>query len=54
MNGLEYNDDGSVTFHIGPQRPEGKGNWLKTVPGRDWMVVDMTQDRNRIYPGSRR
>lgn len=39
MNDLAYNDDGSVTFHIGPERPEGAQNWLKTVPGRGWFSL---------------
>jgi len=36
MNDLEFNDDGSVTFHVGPQPPDGARNWLKTIPGRGW------------------
>jgi hypothetical protein len=33
MNDLEFNQDGSVTFHIGPNPPPGAKNWLKTNPG---------------------
>jgi hypothetical protein len=39
MNDLEFNEDGSVTFHIGPNPPEGSRNWLKTVPGRGWFSL---------------
>ncbi|MBX9922438.1 MAG: DUF1254 domain-containing protein [Mycolicibacterium frederiksbergense] len=39
MNDLLYNDDGSVTFHIGPQPPEDAQNWLRTVPGRGWFSL---------------
>ncbi|MFH8250231.1 DUF1214 domain-containing protein [Microbacterium sp. B2969] len=30
------NEDGTFTVHVGPERPEGATNWLKTVPGRGW------------------
>lgn len=39
MNDLLYNDDGSITFHIGPQPPEDAQNWLRTVPGRGWFSL---------------
>ena len=39
MNNLAYNNDGSVTFHIGPQPPQDAQNWLKTVPGRGWFSL---------------
>ncbi|MBT0995554.1 DUF1254 domain-containing protein [Cellulomonas sp. DKR-3] len=39
MDPLEYDEDGSVTFFIGPERPEGAANWLKTVPGRGWFSL---------------
>lgn len=39
MNDLEFNGDGSVTFHVGPNPPEGAKNWLKTVPGRGWFSL---------------
>lgn len=39
MNDLAVNDDGSVTFYIGPERPDGAPNWLKTVPGRGWFSL---------------
>jgi hypothetical protein len=39
MNDLEYNEGGSVTFYVGPERPEGAANWLKTVPGRGWFSL---------------
>lgn len=39
MNDLAYNDDGSVTFHIGPEPSADAQNWLKTVPGRGWFSL---------------
>ena len=35
-----YNEDGSVTFHFAPQRPEGapEANWIQTNPGENWFV----------------
>ena len=36
LNQLEYNADGSITFYVGPKQPEGKKNFIKTVPGRNW------------------
>jgi hypothetical protein len=28
--------NGTVDVHIGPKKPEGKVNWIKTNPGRGW------------------
>ena len=39
MNDLEFNGDGSVTFHIGPNPPEGAKNWLKTTPDKGWFSL---------------
>jgi len=39
LNQLEYNADGSITFYIGPKRPEGKKNFLATVPGTGWFSL---------------
>ncbi|MBN9297041.1 MAG: DUF1254 domain-containing protein [Filimonas sp.] len=39
MNKLVYNSDSSVTFIIGPEKPEGNVNWLKTVRGRGWFAL---------------
>lgn len=39
LNDLEYNDDGSTTIYVGPERPEGARNWLKSVPGRGWFSL---------------
>lgn len=34
---LEYNEDGSVDLHFGPEAPAGRdSNWVQTVPGRHW------------------
>ncbi len=39
MNDLVKNEDGSVTFYIGPEKPAGARNFLKTVPGRGWFSL---------------
>jgi hypothetical protein len=39
MNDLEFNGDGSVTFYVGPERPDGARNWLKSIPGRGWFSL---------------
>ncbi|MYR08133.1 DUF1214 domain-containing protein [Gordonia sp. SID5947] len=39
MDGLEENADGSTTIVVGPQRPEGTANWLRTVPGRGFFSL---------------
>lgn len=39
MSDLQTNDDGSVTFYIGPKKPDGAANWIKTVPGRGWFSL---------------
>ena len=39
MNDLAKNDDGSVTFHIGPEKPADARNFIKTVPGRGWFSL---------------
>lgn len=36
---LDYNADGSVDLHFGPEPPEGKEkNWIQTVPGKGWFT----------------
>jgi hypothetical protein len=30
------NADGSVDIYFGPEAPEGKKNWIRTVPGKGW------------------
>lgn len=37
------NADGSVDIHFGPEKPEGAENWMATVPGRGYFVI------NRLY-----
>jgi hypothetical protein len=38
--GLEQNDDGSVTVYFGPTAPEGKANnWVQTLPGKSFNVM---------------
>lgn len=39
MNDIVLNTDRSITIHTGPERPEGAGNWIKTVPGRGWFAI---------------
>ncbi|UXP30715.1 DUF1254 domain-containing protein [Reichenbachiella agarivorans] len=39
MNELVANEDGSVTFFIGPDNPDNKSNFIKTVPGRGWFSL---------------
>lgn len=39
MNELSKNADGSVTFFIGPDNPENKPNFIKTVPGKGWFSL---------------
>lgn len=39
MNDLAYHDDGSTTFYVGPERPDGAENWIATVPGRGWFGI---------------
>ena len=39
MNDLAYNTDGSITFYVGPERPKGNKNWIKTVPGKGWFAI---------------
>ncbi|MEX1042292.1 MAG: DUF1254 domain-containing protein [Pirellulaceae bacterium] len=39
MNDLKYNEDGSITFHIAPEQPEGSKNWIKTTPDRGWFAL---------------
>jgi len=36
MNQLDYDADGSITFYVGPKALEGKKNFIKTVPGKNW------------------
>jgi hypothetical protein len=38
--GLEKNDDGSITVYFGPQTPKGKANnWVQTLPGKSFLVM---------------
>ncbi|WP_339868488.1 DUF1254 domain-containing protein [uncultured Algoriphagus sp.] len=39
MNDLEYNEDGSVTFYVGPENPDGYKNFIKSVPGKGWFSL---------------
>jgi hypothetical protein len=33
------NADGSIDIAFGPEEPEEKGNWIKTVPGKGWFPI---------------
>jgi hypothetical protein len=37
----ELNDDGSITLHFGPEKPQGvpDGNFVQTIPGRGWFQI---------------
>lgn len=39
MNDITYNEDGSFTIFLAPEKPEGDVNWIKTVPGRGWFSL---------------
>jgi len=39
MDDLKFDKDGSITFYVGPEKPQGSENWLKTVPGRGWFAI---------------
>ncbi|MBK0370872.1 DUF1214 domain-containing protein [Flavobacterium agrisoli] len=39
MNNLVKNSDGTYTFYIAPEKPEGNVNWIKTVPGKGWFSL---------------
>ncbi len=32
-------DDGSVDILVGPKKPEGEVNWIKTNPGEGWFTL---------------
>ena len=36
---LVVNADGSIDIHFGPKAPEGKANWIQTVPGKGWNTI---------------
>ena len=33
------NEDRSCDVYIGPKRPEGKVNWIQTIPGKGWNLL---------------
>jgi hypothetical protein len=33
------NADGSVDIYFGPEAPQGKSNWIRTVPGKGWFAA---------------
>lgn len=34
----EVNSDGSVDIWFGPEQPDNKKNWIKTLPGEGWFI----------------
>ena len=36
---LILNDDGSVDIFVGPEKPEGEVNWIKTNPDEGWFTI---------------
>ncbi len=36
---LILNDDRSVDIYVGPEKPEGEVNWIKTNPGEGWFTI---------------
>jgi hypothetical protein len=36
---VESDPDGSISVHFGPTAPEGKANWLQTLPGKGYFVI---------------
>ncbi|OIV39003.1 hypothetical protein BIV57_02540 [Mangrovactinospora gilvigrisea] len=39
MNDIAFNDDKSITIHIGPERPDRAENWIRTAPDRGWFAL---------------
>jgi hypothetical protein len=39
LNDLDYNEDGSVTLYFSPTQPDGKKNWIKTIPDTGWFSL---------------
>lgn len=39
MNGIDANDDGTISLFVGPNPPEGSTHWMKSVPGRGWFSL---------------
>ena len=35
----EINADGTIDIFFGPEKPEGAGNWIQTVPGKGWFPI---------------
>jgi hypothetical protein len=33
------NSDGSYDIYFGPKKPEGKANWVQTIPGKGWNML---------------
>jgi len=37
--GVVKNADGSYDITFSPKKPEGKANWLQTIPGKGWNIL---------------
>ena len=35
----KINADGTIDIFFGPERPQGVGNWIQTVPGKGWFPI---------------
>jgi hypothetical protein len=49
MIDLLVNADGSVDIYFGPQEPEEKGNWIRTVSGKGWFAYLRFYDPTEAY-----
>jgi hypothetical protein len=49
MDAPEREADGSTDVHLGPERPEGARNWLRTVPGRGFFVIIRLYGPDKAY-----
>ncbi|HMN45490.1 MAG TPA: DUF1254 domain-containing protein [Povalibacter sp.] len=43
------NKDGSIDITFGPTKPQGKGNWIQTVPGRGWFPIFRFYSPTEVY-----
>jgi hypothetical protein len=37
--GIVRNRDGSYDIYIGPEKPEGRMNWIQTIAGKGWNML---------------
>ena len=41
----KVNEDGSIDVFFGPNEPDQKSNWIKTVPGKGWFPIILEAKR---------